>query len=334
MNLIICPEMKRDINKYSGFFNASSRFAKKDLKGLFFTLENKKYLNKELYQLITCLKYIEDNLPDDSIDDIPKSLGTHDSPIYGYNNKSRYMSKSKRIMNAFIKNKLMLDKVMFGLIEAQQMPFQEDLGTLSPVQQLHSVNMDFLVKTSRDLIQSPQNLIYSFNNVNPDTGVNEDAIEYDYTAESYSDGVWKPEMLFLNSHRNKKNPNWVNLEVNIYSDPDAQGVGHKYNDQIYNRGTQDYYKSKFAYDGTPKGSSKCGKGAKGYNQNVYLGNSQDKYKNQGCSFGQFPLFQTSVNKRFYDRTDTGGYRDGGIDDRRVQKPHGYNMESLLKKSSY
>lgn len=316
--MIVPPEIKQDINVHSGYINSDSKFYNKNLKGLFYTNENKIYLSNELYTLITFKQYVKDNLPDDNIQDVNKSFGFDNDKDYiiGFNNKSQYLDKVNRLVNDFIKQKSNINRYTFLLMESYQLPFNEDLSTLNPVQQLHSVNLDFLVNTSKHIIQSPQNLIANFNEFNPDTGAYEGDTEYDFTAESYSDGTWHPEHLFTNSQRNKKNPYWMPLEVNIYSDPDAKGVGHKYNDILYNQGTLEYYKSDKAYDGTPKG---------GINQNA---------KGQNNSYGQFPGWQTTVNNRFYDGDNTGGLKDGGNDDRRVQSPHGYNMNVLARKPHF
>lgn len=316
MALLVPPEIKQDINRYSGYLNPESKYSQKNLKGLFLTIENQKYLSKELYSLITCEKYVTDNLPDDAIYDIPTLQGTHDNPIYGYNNKSTYFNKTKYMIQNFIKSKPILDRVIFGMVECHQIPFNEDLGILNPIQQLHFVNLDFLVKSSSNLIQNPQNLMPHLGRINSDTNKYETA-ENDYDASSYSDGTWHPEHLFTNNSRNRNNPYWIPLEVNIYSDPDTdESPGHKYNSIIYNRGTKEYYESNTDYNGNPKGRINSSR------------------KNKETSFGQFPLWQTSPNKRFYDHDNTGGLRDGGLNDRRVQRPHGYNMAALRGKSSY
>jgi|GEM_PF-5610795 len=322
MSLVVPIEIRNDINPYSGYINPESKFAKKNLKGLFYTKENQRYLAKELYLMITCEQYVKDNLPDEAIYDIPELHGTHDDPIYGFNNRSSYFDKIKLMIQKFVRCKPRIDQLVFSMIEAHPMPFKEELGILNPVQQLHGVNLDFLTKTAQDIIQNSQNLIPEMGRINPDTGKYETA-EYDYDASSYSDGTWHPEHLFTNNTRNRDNVYWEPLEVNIYSDPDAggrgaAGVGHKYNNIIYNQGTKKYYESKVAYDGSRKGA--------------ITKNPQERLN--GNSYGQFPGWQTTVNKRFYDRENTLGLKDGGIDDRRTQRPHGYNMKALIKKPTY
>jgi|ERR1700678_297200 len=295
MSLIIPIKIKNDINKYSGYITDDSIFAKKNLKGLFYTKENQIYLANELYSLITNKSYILDNLDD-----------------YDNNQSSvKRDGKVKTIIKAFINKKSFIDRIIFNLIKSHPIPFIEDLSILNPVQQLHSVNLDFLVKSSKNIIQSPQNLEININNINPDTYKYE-SVEYDYDPSSYNSGVWKPEDLFVNCKRNKENPYWIPLEVNIYSDPYATGTGHIYNDILYNGTNCKNISNKQCTNSTNYSNIKSnGKNVKNYSQ--------------------FPGWQTTVNKRFYDR-GVDGLRDGGLDDRRVQSPSGYNMYSLINKS--
>lgn len=61
----------------------------------------------------------------------------------------------------------------------------------------------------------------------------------------------------------------------------------------------------------------------------------DFYGDRGFSTGgTFPRWQTSVNDRPYERNVSEGLRAGGTDDRRTQRPSGYNMSALTTKSSY
>jgi hypothetical protein len=105
----------------------------------------------------------------------------------------------------------------------------------------------------------------------------------------------------------------VPLEVNIYSEPDAKGVGHRYNSIGYNKGTQEYYKSTKDYNGNPKGSA----------------SSRD------YSYGPFPAWQTTVNKRFYEKDNTDGLKDQGKDsDRTMQRPGTIDMRDLYRTPHY
>lgn len=312
-NLIIPKEFKKNINPFSGFLDSNYIYSNKDLKGLFFTNENQNYLIDELYSLLTSKKYIEQSLPKASINSYSNETDKIDRMITGFNNKSIYFNKVDLLYTLFKTRKNEISKYIFSLVEAFQLPFREDENSLNPIIQLHNTNLKFLTETSRTIIQQPQNLISDVDRVNPDTG----KVEYgqsDYDASSYSTGVWKPEDLFMNTYRNRTNPYWTPLEINIYSDPDASGSipGHKYNNIIYNEGTKAYYDSNIAKDGSWKVPK----------------------INDDNSYGQFPGWQYTVNNRPYDKDQTQGLRDGGKNDRRVQIAGGFNMNSLRKKSTY
>jgi hypothetical protein len=303
---VIPPELKKDINTHSGYLTPSSKYANKNLKGLFYLPENKIYLAKELYSLITSRQYVKDNLPRVS-----------DDPITGFGNTSPYFSQLDNILKAFTEQKKRIPTLIDNLTTSYQLPFQEDFDTLNPIMQLHNVNLDFLITASKNIIQSPQNLAPGLADINPDTGVNEKDIEYEYTASAYADGYWHPEHLFTNSRRNKENPYWIPTEVNIYSDPDATGVGHRYNNPGYNKGTREYYEADTDYNGNPKGSTKLVKRETGY------------------SYGPFPAWQTTVNKRFYEKDNTDGLKDQGKDsDRTMQRPGTIDMRDLFTTPHY
>lgn len=321
MTLIIPPEFKQHINPSSGFLDPAYPYSEKNLKGLFYSEINRKYLVREMYALLNCEKYIEDNYPTADL-----SNRFDNKIIDGYNNPG-YFNRTKFLLTQFRNQKELIQKTIYDMVETYQLPFREDQDTLNPIQQLHNVNMDFLLIYSRNIIQNPQNLIPEINNINPDTGKLE-ITNWEYGPESYQDGVWHPEHLFTNSQRNRENPYWVPLEVNIYSSSEAKGTGHRYNDYLYNWGTYDYYKSDKDYNGNPKIPIQG-------NIPTQLNIPKTrKWKTEYQSnYGQFPAWQYTPNRRFYDRENTEGLDAGGTDDRRVQSPHGYNMKKLYSNPS-
>jgi hypothetical protein len=290
MALVIPPEIKREVNNYSGYITPDSPYSQKTLKGLFRSPVNIRYLANELYLMICEPNYVKNTIVD----------------------FSQYFSRIDFMISEFKKSKPTIDATIYQLVEVFQLPFKEDQGVLNPIQQLHSVNLNFLVESSTNIIQNPQNLVPIIADVNPETGAFEGGVEYDYNASSYNDGTWHPEHLFTNSYRNRQEPYWKVREVNIYSDPNTSGSipGHKYNDIIYNHGTEDYYESDKDYNGNPKGE-------------------KEKSTRSHSSYGQFPAWQITPQKRFYDRNDLGGYRDQAKNDRRVQSPRAYGLRNLL-----
>lgn len=233
MSILVPPEYLYAVNRYSGYINPKSVYSKKNLKGLFRGVENQRYLSNNLFKLITNEKHVSFNLAEPITD----YRDYQDAGIRtGYNNTGAPGAISKKVqtlVNAFSKTKTFLDNSIEDLIEMTELPYPEDVVVINPIQQLHHVNRDFLLKTSKNIIQCPTMLVPRFFSINPETGEDESKIEYDYTSESYSDGVWKPEDLFLNSNRNRGNPYWEPVEVNYYANPDSKGPGHRYNSKQY-----------------------------------------------------------------------------------------------------
>lgn len=233
MSLLIPEEFRKSINKYSGYLSTESKYRNKNLKGLFRTVENQKYLVQGLFNLITHPDYVEKNLP----------LPTEDYRDYegygirtGYNNdgeSSIVPNKVNHLISAFKTKKKFLEDNIEDLIEMTEIPYKEDIIVSNPIQQLHILNKSFLLKTSKNIVQNPEMLVPRFNAINPETGADESNIEWDYTSESYADGVWKPEHLFTNSNRNRDNPYWIPLEVNYYANSDSTGPGHRYYSKQY-----------------------------------------------------------------------------------------------------
>jgi len=248
--------MRADINQFSGYLSQKSKYKNKNLKGLFRTIENQRYLIGGLYNLITHPVYVQRNLP----------LPTEDYGDYegygirtGFNNDGSpqnelTLNKTHLLISAFKKKKKFLEDNMEELIEMTDIPYKEDIVVSNPVQQLHLLNKDFLLKTSKNIIQNPEMLVPRFTAINPETGADESNIEYDYTCESYADGVWRPESLFMNSKRNRDSPAWIPLETNYYSNDDSSGPGHRYYSKQYattQRTKSQFPRWQYSVDDTP-----------------------------------------------------------------------------------
>ncbi len=307
MRLVVPPEIKSSINPHSGFIDSRSIYHDKSLKWLFKSKENRQYLSKEMYMLVTSEQFVKANWPD-AVTDYSDYQG--EGLRTGFNNKSPYFNKMKFLIRTFIKNKAKIDTYAVEAIYAHEMPHDEDLAVTNPVQQLHHVNIKFVAEAAKNIIQSPDNIIPNYYAINPDTGVEESHVEYDFNAESYSDGTWHPEHLFTNSERNRKNGYWTEINVTLDSDPLAKGPGHRYNNDFYHH---------------DKAASSATSGIKffGTDKNI-----------RRTTVGQFPGWQYTVNKRPYDKHNDEGLRDGGKNDRRTQRPHGYDMTALTTKSTY
>ena len=320
MSLLIPPEMARHINKYSGLFNSNSQYAKFTLKRLFHSDENLRYLAHNLHRLIINQTYIKmtlESVTSNENTDMGGNLSEQpfDYPIastkdclFGNMDKKMIMQKTNALMDAFSdprSRKYLFDNIQ-EMVEVQPLPHMEDLLVSNTIQQLHSLNREFMMKSARNIIMSPEMIVAGFNSWNLETGENEADIEYDYNYESWGHGVWKPEDLFMNSKRNKRNPQWSPLQVSVYSDPDSKGAGHR------------YY--------TSTGPTKYADNKIPQKQNLYAATQRTR--------SQFPRWQRPSENENYERRVGESLREGGMSDRRVQRNHGYNMVNLISKSTY
>lgn len=330
MSLIVPSVIKKDINKYSGFLDSQSKYGGKSLKGLFWLPENHEYLSMELYQMITNKSYVHDV--------------TNDSYLAG----------------RFVPYREQLSRLVPRMVEEWQLPYREDLAIRNPIQQLHTVNFEFLRTTSKNIIQNPNILIADIYDYNPETG-SHDNPEYSYGAASYSDGTWHPEHLFTQSKKNRANPYWKPLSVTFDTNPpaDVRGEGFHPRENHYSLQNRNigrtYTKERFANDYEKIDGSAWDdlNSAQDLGFEEEIPNLQsllqpsggppgpgnrymyDYYGDKGFKDGGvFPRWQYSVNHRNYDRDISDGLDEGGNSDRRTQTTRGYNMSSLLSKSSY
>jgi hypothetical protein len=220
--LLIPKAFSAQLNPYSGYLNPKSPYASKNLKALFRTQENQNYLFETLFRLLTNEEYVRWQLDQAEVSDV--KMTAHQQP-----------NEARRLVAAFMKRKKFLQDNIEDLVEMTELPYKEDIVLINPIQQLHVLNKDFLVKTARDIIHCPDMLAPRYFATNPETGADESQIEYDFTSEAYADGTWHPEHLFTNSNRNRDNPYWIPREVNIYADDDSVGVGHRYYNKQYSK---------------------------------------------------------------------------------------------------
>jgi hypothetical protein len=339
--LLVPQEIRRAINHNSGYISSNSKYGRKNLKGLFLLDENRQYLAKELFSLITSPEYVKDTM-------IASGM-----PIAGL------ATLLKRFQPAAVANRIQ------ELIEGYPLPYREDELPGNPVLQLSNLNKDFLLITSKTLIASPDSLVIGYYDIDPDSG-NTDIVEWDYGAASYSDGTWHPEHLFTESKRNRANPNWKPFEVNFDTNPPA-GISHARRPprgQIHYRmdESKDFKRTKYEPHNKEQFIPVPGDNGRGYLVDQLSGTTRtelapidnifdlvseplqapgpgNKYRydhwgdNGFSTGGTFPRWQTSVNDRPYQRDTAETLREGGTSDRRVQRPHGYDMSALRSKST-
>jgi hypothetical protein len=217
MSLLVPPEMAKSINSSSGFLVRSSSFGGKNLKGLFYTIENRKYLVDQLYSLLTNRDFVQD-----TISSIEKTLE---------NDTLRTKAKqSVALIKLFTPIKpILVDRIQV-LIEAWKLPNREDHAIHNPILELSLVNQEFLVTTAKTIIQSPDCIVTDYYDIDPNT-LKVDAPEWDYGAASWADGTWHPEHLFTQSKRNRANVYWVPMNVTFDTNPPVGDDWKKYGDR-------------------------------------------------------------------------------------------------------
>lgn len=305
MTLLIPPEFNLQVNKYSGYISPRSPYAKKTLKGLFHSPENERYLARQLYILITNPTFVERHTSQPSEDYMDLDGWSHTGFGNGVELEAR---RVQRLCDTFRGKAAFLAQNIDQFIDMHPLPYSEDLFVANPIMQLHDVNRAFLLKTAQNIIQNPTMIEPRFFAINDETGQSESEIEWDYTSESYSSGVWCPEHLFSNSKRNRYNPPWRPVDVNFYSDPTSTGLGHKY-----------YNKWNFNLPRDKKGRDITG------TVNAYSASMHTR--------SQFPRWQDAGSDRAYDYDNYETLKEYNAD-RRVQRPHGYNMSALVSRSTY
>ena len=230
MSLLIPPAFKKDLSLRSGFLKHGTEFADKNVKGLFMTPENQKYLGRQLFLFTTHPARIEDILNVGLSKGNPR-INTQGSGMTSgtfvdgkFSPADNYAPEAVRLSRELKKHKIKIEDIVPHFTYNYGSKFytndfhDEDFTTNSPIQQLHHLNKKFLLETSQTIIQSPNIVIADYFDINPDTG-EKDYGDYDYSARSYSDGTWKPEDLFLNNASNRANPYWIPIEVTFDSNP-------------------------------------------------------------------------------------------------------------------
>jgi len=300
--LIIPPEFKKDVNHYSGFLTPGSEYSKKTLKGLFFTPENIVYVGNEMMAMITNTRCVMDNLPPIGVESA--AMAAADAAFAQMSPEMR-ATRTVLIIKGFTKYQGIIRQQVPGLMRAHYDPvnraYREDFTTSNPIIQLHLINKDFILQTSRNFILTPNQIIPDIDYVNPETGKIHKK-EYEYGPESWQDGTWHPEQLFTNSQRNRENPYWVPFEVDFDARSGSRpiGPGHRFNSTVYGAADPSVVNS----EGTPVSES------------------------------QFPRWQYSMNNRRGISRESLSLDEGGESDRRTQWTRGPGMGALVAKSTY
>lgn len=205
MSLLVPPEMVKAINPSSGFLTMNSLYGGKNLKGLFYTNDNRKYLVDQLHSLLTNQDFVQD-----AISSIVKTA--EDDRLKTGAKQSLELTRLFKPIKPIISERIQV------LVEAWELPRREDHTIRNPILELSLVNQEFLVTTAKTMIQSPDCIIPDYYDVDPNT-LRVDAPEWDYGAASWTDGTWHPEHLFTQSKRNRANVYWVPTNITFDTNP-------------------------------------------------------------------------------------------------------------------
>lgn len=195
MVLMIPSELKKDINKNSGYLNYTSKYGNKTFKYLFLSDINEKFLSNQVFRLLINQKYINQVNSDTE----------YYMNSYNFNDNLRLLFK---------KNKPFVFDIMRSFMINMKMPHFEDHLNLNPIDILSNINTDFILSTSKNIIQNPEIIESEYYDINPDTG-KKDIHFKGFGANSYSSGYWEPEKLFTDTANNRKNPYWVPRETSF-----------------------------------------------------------------------------------------------------------------------
>jgi hypothetical protein len=349
MSLIVPSEYKKDISKHSGYLKHGSAFAKKSLKGLFRAPENVHYIANELYALVTHPQFVHDHLDvlsyesafaesDNFVANGVKTALTRPT-LRGVPTRKKHTKPSDRalrVVKGFKNKKNLFVNAIPQMMEEYVLPYPEDQNTKNPIMLLHYTNRDFLLTSGQMMVQNPDVLDGSYRTWNPDTGETENPAdnEYQFSSESWNDGTWHPEHLFTQSEQNRNNPYWKPLRVEFWNGPigypqDADGIGSD-----GGRGPGNRYKHIAEPNLEMLSADPDADARRGDDRGIYAGAS-DIVSRRNARFsngGQFPFWQTTVHHRPYETDNSETLSEGGLSDRRTQRPHGYRMENLTRKS--
>jgi hypothetical protein len=314
--LVVPPEIRQDVNIHSGYLGPRSQYYEWNLKRLFHSAENMRYVHAQVRSLIIHPKFVAKYLPSDDADpdgqnhsiDTANPRDRAKGLVSAYGNRTGDLREAqvRRLVTCFREpaSQRLLYQIIPGIVESHRVSPPEDMQVANPVMQLHVENLDFIVVTARGLIESPTTLRADYYNINPDTGEVDRKLQHEAT-DSWADGTWHPEHLFVK----RDQVYWTPLEVNYASDPAATGPGHRYNRAVY-------------HDAHLRVRSRA-------NPQSRLQSSMPGRPEQ------FPRWQYSVNDRPYEHSTV--YNDetmSGEQDRRTQYSRGYDMSSLMSRSTY
>lgn len=194
--MLVPYKFQEEVNPYSGWIDPSSPFVRYSAESLFRHVYNKEYLTEQLYTSLTD----------------PAFLAKHNVEF---------------LLDKFIYIEKKFPMMVYGSVDRFHVPPRSDHISNNPILQLNLINRDFLEKTAKIYIDNYMDIFPEFENMNPDTGLSEDDLHSRFTARSYTDGVWKPEELFLNHPMARKDTHWKLTDIK-QEDPYRRWGGYRF----------------------------------------------------------------------------------------------------------
>ena len=207
--MFIPKEFKKDILVDSNYLRAGSAHHRKDLRNLFRSPINQKYLEGVLVQLLTDYKYINR---------VAVNLGLGGSSLTLAGIFKQNESEVRQFVDVF----------------THKLPAPEYLSSTNPIEQLSYTNTQFITDTSRTLIMNPSLVQEDYYYVDQYSGYRKESLGQSYSPASYSTGYWDPLEDVKSRPENMRAGYW--RPRNITFDPNLpnRGPGHRYNSDGYN----------------------------------------------------------------------------------------------------
>lgn len=194
--MLVPYKFQEDVNPYSGWITPESQFSRYSAERLFQHIINKEYLAEQLYTTLT------------------------DETYLAQFNSGFLAPEFKSLKGEF-------PMKVHAAVDRFPVPMRSDMISNNPLLMLSMLNRDFLEKTTKLYIDNYATIFPHYENINPDTGCNEDMRHSEYSARSYNEGVWKPEELFMNHPVARKDTHWKLKDVKM-EDPYRRWGGYKF----------------------------------------------------------------------------------------------------------
>ena len=366
MSLLIPEVIIRSINPHSGFINSSSEFGGKTVKGLFLLQQNEKFLVQSIYNLLVSKEYVQDVIEIDGTSKQSLTLVESFKPLrpiiaerirvliesWQLPHREDHATRNPVQQLAMV-NQEFIFTTSRTFIQSPDMlvPNYYDIDPLSG--QVDAPEWDYGTASWADGTWHPEHLFTQSKRnranvywvpVNVTWDTNPPPGDYNPTAfhprtqhynPSRAKSVQGPRRdpqkreQFVQSRDQEAMPPVGRKDLvragRVSKDFDTPNITDLLEERSYPYIGKDVFSETYHLE-----DKKYAPGPGAGNRYRY-----DFYGDHGFTTGgTIPRWQTSVNDRPIQRNISEGLREGGSGDRRVQRPHGYDMSALTSKSSY